>query len=206
MKKFIALSMLSASAFGWHSEQKDTSYTRADGEWFDGTKEEHAITIEDSFYGACSDGTGTECTLSISTCADQGPPGECRRRLAGVREPHQWVGGVLQAPLKFGDMQFVGPFGGKLRGVKVQELVVNGKLTNSAAAGEFVIAAISDKPIPGLRAGKVMTSDANYIPALKSSRPDIVLKSCPVAGGMCSSERLTALSKMYAIKNGFESA
>lgn len=200
MKKFIALSMLSASALGYGG------YTRADGYLFDGTMSKTAINIVDSTFGTAID---------ISTCNDSGPDtmrngcgpaDDVARRLAAAREPHQWVGGVLQSPLKTGDMQFVGPFDGKLRGVKVQELVVNGKLTNSAAAGEFVLAAISDKPIPGLRAGKVMTSDANYTPELKSSRPDIVLKSCPVPGGLCSSERLTALSKMYAIKNGFESA
>ena len=189
--------MLSASALGAY-----TPYERADGEVFDGTPAVDAITIVDSYYGDYRPGD-IPSRFTISTCADNGP--ECARRLAAAREPHQWVGGILQAPLKTGDMQFVGPFGGKLRGVKVHELVVNGKLTNSAAAGEFAIAAISDKPIPGLRAGKVMTSDANYTPVLKSSRPDIVLKSCPVAGGLCSAERLTALSKMYAIKNGFES-
>jgi len=183
--------MLSASALGDYS-----GYTRVDGIEFDGSQSEYGIEIVDSFYGE-------RMSFHINTCFDQGPG--CARRLAAAREPHQWVGGVLQAPLKTGDMQFVGPFDGKLRGVKVRELVVNGKLTNSAAAGEFVLAAISDKPIPGLRAGKVMTSDANYTPVLKSSRPDIVLKSCPVAGGLCSAERLTALSKMYAIKNGFES-
>ena len=174
-------------------------YTRADGTHFNGQPSKYAFTIEDSFYG-----DEPYRSFNISTCFGGGP--ECARRLAVAREPHQWVGGVLKAPLKTGDMQFVGPFNGKLRGVKVQELAVNGKLTNSAAAGEFVLAAISDNPIPGLRAGKVLCSDANYIPLLKSSRPDIVLKSCPVAGGLCSSERLTALYKMYAIKNGFESA
>jgi len=110
-----------ASALGDYS-----GYTRADDQVFTGTPAINAITIVDSFYdnGACVGKTmveqvaDEECfTIEIDTCNGGGPA--CRRRLAAAREPHQWVGGVLQAPLKTGDMQFVGPFDGKLRGVKV---------------------------------------------------------------------------------------